>query len=645
MIRYILATLLATSAALAALPETSKQNLPDVNVLTNGGAENGRAGWSSSGAVPTLESLAPISGTRSLLWDAGAASEYIQTEAKAMPRRLRSNVCEASISYEWTGGTLGHLIWQAHTGSSPLGQVTLVPTTTDKPVSTARVTFNCPPTGAIAGRLVSTANAAVIKLDDAYVGSSTRVVSIETAKHVGSLRYAATSLCSWNTTSTVYANFAADTDCPTPTVTGGVSAPATKIPGFVLASMPKGVYQVIANARYIPGSITPASEQAFRLSDGTTASGYASTIVSGTARTNDGQIIATFVNPTDRTNVTIQIQALTSNASVQASVPADFTGAENGLDFQVYYYSKSDAIAPDPVTPFYVSANIGGANPNLNTVNLSTYTEITNASLDLVNNAGSVPAQILCSGTNPSTGTTCAAGDESVGISFEVPKAGPYQACATFAHLVATSAAGNAEVTFQIIETPNNATTILQEGKMRAYGSYNAASSALGLGNNLRLCGIFRFESSGRKNLRLMREQLFSGTVTLNLLVADRDGATGQRDMHWEVYPIADGGSPLTTLNLERIYRAKIATCSASPCTITSQNGPWLTSVTRTSTGVYVANFISGTFTQAPVCFSSSSEVAQTINPSTSSVQVNTLNVPGLLSQDSRFDLLCSEFK
>jgi hypothetical protein len=44
------------------------------------------------------------------------------------------------------------------------------------------------------------------------------------------------------------------------------------------------------------------------------------------------------------------------------------------------------------------------------------------------------------------------------------------------------------------------------------------------------------------------------------------------------------------------------ATCTSSPCTIASQNVPWLSSITRTSAGSFTPNFVTGFFSVAPVC-------------------------------------------
>lgn len=75
--------------------------------------------------------------------------------------------------------------------------------------------------------------------------------------------------CNWTGNSSSFASFAANANCiQAGTVTGGVSAPATKIPGFVMTSAPAGTYKVTATFTGTSTSGNPS----FRISDGTTFS-------------------------------------------------------------------------------------------------------------------------------------------------------------------------------------------------------------------------------------------------------------------------------------------------------------------------------------------------------------------------------------
>ncbi len=187
--------------------------------------------------------------------------------------------------------------------------------------------------------------------------------------------------------------------------------------------------------------------------------------------------------------------------------------------------------------PWRVDANIGGANPSLGTSAVSTYSGIENGSLSLTN-TGTVTAQIPCSSTNSPSGTTCSTGNESVGVSFSLPRAGDVLACASFSVGNGQSAGNLAETVFQVVETPSNAQTISTEGKSRLSSGTSTAGQATNGIFPLRVCGTFNFSSSGQKTLRLMYEMAVSGTPSAPSLLSDGGASAGQRDIHWEVYPL-----------------------------------------------------------------------------------------------------------
>lgn len=91
----------------------------------------------------------------------------------------------------------------------------------------------------------ATSGSSVYYIDDAYVGAEDSVISgVSQAGFFGQLRYAGTTNCDWNAAATGSAQvFSADSDCPTPSVTGYIKAPSTKIPAVVIpAGSPSGKY-------------------------------------------------------------------------------------------------------------------------------------------------------------------------------------------------------------------------------------------------------------------------------------------------------------------------------------------------------------------------------------------------------------------
>lgn len=97
-----------------------------------------------------------------------------------------------------------------------------------------------------------------------------------------------------------------------------------------------------------------------------------------------------------------------------------------------------------------------------------------------------------------------------------------------------------------------------------------------------------------------------------------------------------------SSAGVEGVERAIVtSTCSASPCTIARQSGGF-TSITRSATGTYTANFVSGTFSAGPSCvvMSNTGETTILAYPTSSSFQFLTATNAGL-GQDAGFSIIC----
>lgn len=192
---------------------------------------------------------------------------------------------------------------------------------------------------------------------------------------------------------------------------------------------------------------------------------------------------------------------------------------------------------------WFIEANIGGPVVDLSLTNVASYTEITAGSLDLVNNTtkgSDSSAQIPCSGTNPPTGLTCSAGNESIGISFIPPHVGHYVVCAYFSWYTSMTDNDRVATNFQLIETPTNAQTLTQEGGARAVGAIYGQRSSGSAEQNIPIhtCGIFKFTSVARKVVRLMYEVQVVGTIEDHEITLDRAAVQGQRDLLITVRPL-----------------------------------------------------------------------------------------------------------
>lgn len=413
--------------------------------------------------------------------------------------------------------------------------------------------------------LKSSSRTGVLYADNAKVvlGTTQKVAQ---ARMVGKASFGSTALCDWSTNASSYTNFAANANCSFPNyLEGDVSSSLTKTPSFRLSGG-AGKYVVYSKGLFVTARVTNSTACDFALSDGTTKSGTEWVGDTASGNLTGSNIVSEFNYDSSFTNKEFTLQARRFLGDGNCVVGLSASGQQ--LEFSVYYYPPSQEIFSADSLGWFVDVNIGGANPSLGTSNVTSYTEITNSSLNLVVNAskGSQPAKILCSGTNPPTGDVCSVGNESIGISVNIPEEGPYEICAGFSVAPVASVASSAiRIPFQLVETPINGQNILQEGQDRVQAGFGVTSTSTGELTTrvpVRTCSIFKFSSAGEKAVRLMYEMSVAGTVLENIIVADRLASEGQRDIHFTVKP---------AINLERI-NGSFAQIEDSLKTIPNQN-------------------------------------------------------------------------
>jgi len=175
---------------------------------------------------------------------------------------------------------------------------------------------------------------------------------------------------------------------------------------------------------------------------------------------------------------------------------------------------------------------------------------------------------------------------------FPYLKRGDVLACATFGAEIFTGASGTLSGAFQIVETPNDAQTITQEGKGRITFQNRVQNTVVN--QPIRICGNFNFASAGQKTLRLMYEQSTTPTILTNILLLDRAGSAGQRDIHWEVYPLNQQmPAPVFTALKNKLnvgaenwqMRHAGLTCAASSSIGSQGPSSWISSLGNVSTG------------------------------------------------------------
>lgn len=646
----IFITLLATySPALAGLTPIDLAQLQVQNILVNPGFENGSYGWTASGgATAQANSTARGIGSFGYNWDSNSASQTLLSNLVTIPESLKGRNGLAYCSIKTPSGTATHTITVSD-GSNDL--VTAQTITSSTSFARVNVNFIFPSSGSVRIKMTSVAsNEPAIYIDDCFLGDATANIistSVDTAwtsftptitHGSGGMTYA-TSSGYWRRTGdsiemvgqTTFSNTSAAFGEYRINLPSGLTIDANKIPSTTSFVLPMGYGHIYdSGSRVQVGSVFYRTSTLLELRITQTESG---------------------TNPVN-----------TSQNSITNTVPITF-GASDTISWRIVApisgWSTSATLYNAAVQNWKVDANISGANPSLGTSSVSSYTGIENGSLTLTNNSGSgnITAQIPCSSTNSPSGTTCSAGSESVGVSFNLPAAGDVMACVSFTHGLTNSGSSDVFSTFQIVETPSNAQTISQEGKSRVSSGNDAFSRIQS--TPYRVCGTFSFSSAGQKTLRLMYEQAVTNTPTTNVIYGDASTSNGQRDIHWEVYPINQqmpapilvGSVSSNTSGQERIERllfsggSSTTVCSSSPCTIVTQTGSFATGVTRGSTGNYVMTIASGIFSAAPQCTCSSQGVATNYNGCSargvSATSVNIYNGSGATPQDDAINIIC----
>lgn len=550
-----------------------------VNILANASFEDGvgTPEWVASGVTPTQVAFAepaPNNENHARV-DFSAGSQFFESDEYNKPDSLGDG-CSAQFKYNGGDANIDVVIIDG--SSNELFRSTLVARSDWGPISP--IQFPC--ASAMKIRFESTADAAVFDVDEVYLGSTLGVSNIASVELAGQSFYPATALCDWSVTNTSFADFPTDTDCPGPTIVeqnlGTWQTTDADLPQQTINNLPAGKYEVTASLN-MAGS-TSSTLMGYRVSDGTNVS----PACSGGQEGNGGSYgdCTLVVNYASAGNRTFKIQGRASSGA--AIIRNIATSGE--LTFRVKRLAPESQTTFLPETEkFFVDANIGGA--NLTHSSSSTPVELTNAGLDLVVNLGS--AQIPCSATNPSTGLTCSAGSESIGIVVNVPSAGEYKYCFSFGVASGSTSAG-----YRLVETPNNAQTILQQGNSFATNLNASVESSV------RLCDTFNFGTSGQKTVRMFHEAGGTGSLLL-----DRSATVYERDMHISVEkvshhvpaPVLVGGQYRSGDLSEpqtKVYRAMfggatdIDNCSSDPCTVhLEKGGDWISVVNRASTGLY----------------------------------------------------------
>lgn len=605
----------------------------------NADFESGTTGWTASGGTFAINSTAANVGfgSKSGSWDASASGQYLSYAAIAVPAGLYGKVC--TLSWYYKGGD-ANLKMEVTDGTDIIAESSAFTAQADFSAKQVMY-FTCPASGNIVARVASTADAALVYLDDVKLGQELLLNSGSSYLY-GSWSMSGAPSCSWSSSLSSYTSFTANANCNDPVVTGGVTS-AGKSPSFTLNNLPKGSYIVFAQGQFANAGTGVAAE--YRLYDGTTASGYS---YSYGANSSDGTIIGQFDYATNQSSVTINIQCATGGTN--GCNFGNGSGAEVGFRVLRVTTESDQAISVDKMG-WRIDASLGGdSSIALNTGTNATPAEITSSNLSLVAGDGSAPVEIACASGTASSGTTCTSANESVGIAFTPPTAGEYEACVGLQEYGSINAA-TMNTYLSMWETPNNSITQIQQGG--ASSTSNLSSSAsVQVGRRHYFCGTYIFSDTSKRTLRVFQQT--SGSAAGHNIDAERVAGKGNLDIKFTVrrkteYQDAVKFTNLVTTNKKTGLTVNAARISNNgTCAIESQSGSWIDSVSHIPTGRCTITFAAGIFASAPACIVAAGNgdaltaFTNTL-PTTSSVTVETRN-SSINQVDDDFQIVCFGF-
>jgi len=555
------------------------------NFVWNSGAEKNKNLITESASITTRSTSSPLEGAASFAIDGTSSGQTVCWNTKTIDSVYKDKNFQAQFYFSGDAS-----LYKAYVkiGSN---KITSDLTLTNE-ISSKEVNINFPSgdlsTSPVVCLETTSASAAAIKVDKVYLGPAFNLQNVSQSYFVGSAYFATTASCTWSRTNTALGAFSTTAACPGPTIESNtgpevISTTDTDLPKITLSNLKAGTYRIVTQfTGFVGASFNIGS---FTLSDGTNQSGYCS--ASESASGSDlipCTLESTFTYSSSQSSVTFEIFGAAQSGSI--NIQNDIALLKTKVS--IYYIPSSSQIAVNQNSAgWFVDANISGASPSLGASAVSSYAEITDASLSMTQNTGSASVQIPCSSTNASSGLTCSSGSEGVGVVFNAPEAGQYQVCGEFTHLYRLNATSTyVQTAFQFVETSNTSQTILQEGKSRTNSGFQIAAGS-GVDHEhyapISTCGTFNFASAGQKTIRLMYEQAVGGTILGSSILADSDASSGQRDIHITVEKMS-GVQNAPVLVPYRVY-ALSSSCGAFSGGAGVQTNVTNLTVTVTSTG------------------------------------------------------------
>jgi len=620
-----------------------------INVLQdfNFDFEGGTANWtkSSDGSTFTTATTGTnlIFDAQSGVFNSSASGQTVSSQLVAIPEGFKGANGSASCYFKTTASDYK---LQVFDGTNVLAERT-IPAISGAPQKIA-TSFVFPSSGSIRLRVISASDAADLALDNCHLGETQMLQIGQATEYAASTTSAGGGCSAFESVSVPMASVVANAAGCTRTFRGQGTELSNPLElGLKVASLPKGKYSVsLSGGLSLTG--TGVSAGFYEIYVNTLGVGVSiGELYCGsgiTCRGAGGK--ATFEVPTTLGPTEIKVRAADGAAVKTTAVTADFAPVTIAL--HKYPSEASQAQTFDTVA-WRVEALQRRSPTGIIQLGTATVAQspvvVTSAdAMQIVSNLGSVSARQLCDGVAAS-GATCA-GDSVVGIEFTPPAAGAAKVCAQFSHYILTSGS-NASTFFRLDGLNSTASSITTAGIQGHYASASATTGNISRQVPMRICENKIFTSVSPVRIGLTRENI---VALANNEILDTGILWTVEPINQQVpAPVIVGGVVSDSVGVEKLVRASLtrsAACTSSPCAIASQSGG-ISSVTRTSAGLYTVNFSAGTFSGVPACVASGADTGPGLRlcygiGAPTSTTFDLACVDGAITNsDAAFDLTC----
>lgn len=566
---------LALAAAIVLWPNVALSAPGDLfsNLVKNPGFEEGKANWVNSAGSFTLETSAVGSGARAGKFNASAASQALLGTAVAVPASLKGKNC-ILVGYYKLASVAASYKFQAYDGTNVLAESATLPIATE--YTKIEVPFVCPSSGNVQPRVISDGDGADFYLDDVNItlnpniGSAAQPQLLGTATVTGCASY-------FGTTSGSFTDIT-QTGCAY-AVTGSVLAPDTMWPGLKVATVQPGEYRLEAEGLFISIS----NDTYLQAWDGTNTFREVSTFYASGG--NFPSVAQTISYSTGQGATNFRFRMKTDSGS-QGGIHGTTI---HPLVLRLYYYPPSQQVVKPDLQPALASIKWTPSSTGAVTANSASWTTFSDA---------------MYSTNKTYKGNVTQEAVNDIRMTVNAVPAGDYMLIYSGPMAAYRSGSSSTECSFRIYD----GTTDIARGLAQGVPS-NDFDTINGL------VGTVKYSSPQSSVTYYVQGYRYAGDGSCLHVNDDTAGRSHELMMIplTQSLPMPQIVNSLTTSTLgqERIERVVFAgscsgavgtaNCTSSPCTICTQSGSWVSSVTRSGTGTYTINFAQA-FSAAPVC-------------------------------------------